>query len=169
MKTVNQKLSRPLSIAAFLLLGLVGCAQSEPPAATAPSPAATTAAAPSPSASAMATGSPAKAEKASEAKASGSSKAELLKLKEHLTMVSTAVNAGNFDQAKKEFTEFDEHWDKVEDKVKGESKQAYQNIEAGMDEVKNTVVRPAQPDKAKATAAIAALAKTLDTSAASLK
>lgn len=93
----------------------------------------------------------------------------LTQMKGYLTTADTAINANDFTKAKAEFEEFHENWEKVEDGVKDSSKDAYKQIENGIDEVENNLVRPETPKKEQAIAALQSLSKTLDTHASSLK
>jgi hypothetical protein len=96
-------------------------------------------------------------------------KDNLTEMKGYVTEAVTAVKANNFAKAKQEYKEYDEKWEKVEEGVRTKSQDAYIKIEKDMDQVTNTLVKPAKPDKAKATAALNALSKTLDANASSLK
>lgn len=87
----------------------------------------------------------------------------LKKLKGSLKRSLAAVKAGDFDKAKKRFDTFEQGWEKIEDGVKARSAESYKAIEAGMDEVENTLVRPTTPDKAKAIAALESFSKTVET------
>lgn len=64
----------------------------------------------------------------------------------------TAVEAGDFAKAQKEFNQFEEHWSQVEDGIKAKSSEVYSAIEDDMDSVMNTLnsSRPNQDDALKA-------------------
>ncbi len=80
-----------------------------------------------------------------------------------LAAAEAAIKVKDFARAKAKFESFDEGWDRVEDGVKEKSKDAYKQIEEGIDGVKNTLTRPAQPNAEKAAAALQTLAKTVQT------
>ncbi|MGB3206967.1 MAG: hypothetical protein WBB28_18435 [Crinalium sp.] len=102
-------------------------------------------------------------------KAAPAAKDNLTEMKGYVTQAVTAVKANNFAKAKQEYKEYDEKWEAVEDGVRTKSQDAYIKIEKDMTQVTNTLVKPAKPDKTKATAALNALSKTLDANASSLK
>ncbi len=113
--------------------------------------------------------SPAPAAPASPKAAPAAAKDNLTEMKGYVTQAVTAVKANNFAKAKQEYKEYDEKWEAVEDGVRTKSQDAYIKIEKDMTQVTNTLVKPAKPDKTKATAALNALSKTLDANASSLK
>ncbi len=53
-----------------------------------------------------------------------------------ISSTRSAVQVGNFDQAKNEFDKFEDSWSQVEDGVKAKSSETYSAIEDGMDAVK---------------------------------
>ncbi|MDZ8186283.1 MAG: DUF4363 domain-containing protein [Nostoc sp. ChiSLP02] len=59
----------------------------------------------------------------------------------------TAVQAGNFDKAQKEFDKFEDAWSKVEDGVKAKSSKTYNAIEDTENQVESALKAK---DKAKA-------------------
>jgi septal ring factor EnvC (AmiA/AmiB activator) len=78
-----------------------------------------------------------------------------------LTAVSktkTAVTAGDFVQAKKEFDEFEDVWEEVEDGIEAKSRPQYEAIEKSMDEVEREL-KASQPQKDKLLASLQSLEK----------
>ncbi|AFZ15077.1 hypothetical protein Cri9333_4290 [Crinalium epipsammum PCC 9333] len=144
-------LHRILIVSTLALLTLTACNSQQPTADNnSPAPAAPA----SPSASPQ---------------AASAGKDNLTEMKGYVTEAVTAVKADNFAKAKQEYKEYDEKWEAVEDGVRTKSQDAYIKIEKDMTQVTNTLVKPAKPDKTKATAALNALSKTLDANASSLK
>ncbi|HEY9693165.1 MAG TPA: hypothetical protein V6D15_13215 [Oculatellaceae cyanobacterium] len=147
-------LPRILAVNTLALLTLTAC-NSQQPTADNNSPA--------PAASASPSASP------KTAPASTAGKDNLTEMKGYVTQAVSAVKANNFAKAKQEYKKYDEKWEAVEDGVRTKSQDAYIKIEKDMDQVTNTLVTPAKPDKTKSTAALNALSKTLDANASSLK
>ena len=143
-------LHRIFIVSTLALLTLTACNSQQPTADNSPAPTASA----SPSAS---------------PETASAGKDNLTQMKGYVTEAVTAVKANDFAKAKQEYKEYDEKWEEVEDGVRTKSQDAYIKIEKDMDQVKSTLVTPAKPDKAKATAALNALLKTLDANATSLK
>ena len=143
-------LHRIFIVSTLALLTLTACNSQQPTADNSPAPTASA----SPSAS---------------PETASAGKDNLTQMKGYVTEAVTAVKANDFAKAKQEYKEYDEKWEEVEDGVRTKSQDAYIKIEKDMDQVKNTLVTPAKPDKAKATAALESLSKTLDANATSLK
>jgi hypothetical protein len=95
-------------------------------------------------------------------------KAGIASLEEVTSTVKKSVAAGKFDEAKKDFEKFETAWEQVEDGVKAKSADSYKQIKAAADKVSDSL-KAAKPDKAKTTAAVDALSKSLDTYAKSVK
>ncbi|MDJ0734375.1 MAG: DUF4363 domain-containing protein [Nostocaceae cyanobacterium] len=57
-----------------------------------------------------------------------------------------AVEAGNFEIAKKEFQGFDETWGKLEGEIKAKSSDGYESIEKTMDEI-SAALKESTPNK----------------------
>jgi len=106
--------------------------------------------------------------KATDAKTPVDAKAGFASLQEVTSSVQKSVAAGKFDEAKKEFEKFEPAWGQVEDGVKAKSADSYKQIEEAADKVSDSL-KAAKPDKAKTTAAVDALSKSLDTYAKSVK
>ncbi len=83
-------------------------------------------------------------------------------LRSVVTNTKTAVESGDFAQAKEEFGKFEGSWSKVEDGIKTASPDAYTAIETNVDNVKSAL-DAAQPDKAKVMDALAALDSSITT------
>jgi major membrane immunogen (membrane-anchored lipoprotein) len=80
-----------------------------------------------------------------------------------LTIVSktkTAVTSGNFVEAKKEFDEFEDAWEEVEDGIKAKSRNNYETIETNLDEVTGEL-KASKPQKEKLMTALQSLEKTI--------
>jgi hypothetical protein len=76
-----------------------------------------------------------------------------------LTVVAktkTATEAGNFEDAKKEFGKFEASWGKVEDGIKSKSSKSYDAIEKSLDEV-NSILKESKPAKEKIITALKSL------------
>ncbi|AFZ00814.1 hypothetical protein [Calothrix sp. PCC 6303] len=73
-----------------------------------------------------------------------------------VSKTKTAVDAGDFPTAKKEFDEFEESWSTVEDGIKAKSSKSYDLIEENADEV-NDLLKEPKPVKAKLTTALQSL------------
>lgn len=81
-----------------------------------------------------------------------------------VTKTKTAVEAGDFAQAKTEFDKFESAWQPVEDGVKAKSPDSYDKIETNMDQV-TAGLKAAQPDKTKVLASLQALDETITNAA----
>ncbi len=87
------------------------------------------------------------------------------RLKNLTTEVSKSIDAlkvGDVDKARKEFDEFDEGWETVEDAVKAKSAAAYRQIQDAMDEVKARLLRAEKSETSLAQEALDRLNKTID-------
>ena len=163
--------SKTLLISSLLVISLSACGSSpESNTATAPNTAATPSAA-SPASPAATTPNPeTRGDDSNNATmVAANTKAELTKMTDYLKESTDAVQAGEFEKAKGSFKEFDENWEKVEDGIKDQSKDAYKAIEDGMDEVENTLIKPDSPDKDKAIAALNSLSQTVNQYSSTLK
>jgi hypothetical protein len=83
----------------------------------------------------------------------------ITQLKGYLTEIDTAVKSKDFAKAEKIYKDYDETWEKIENKIKAKSKTGYTEIEEATDKVKKEL--KAKDDK-KASGAIATLVKTID-------
>ena len=78
-----------------------------------------------------------------------------------VSKTKTAVKAGNFVQAKKEFDKFEDAWKEVEDGIKAKSRNNYDAVEKSMDEISGEL-KPAKPQKDKLLASLQSLEKTIN-------
>ncbi len=85
---------------------------------------------------------------------------ELASLAGVVTKTKSAVDSGNFEQAKMEAAKLDDLWSKAEAGVKSKSPAAYQAISTGLTSATGAVN---EEDKAKAQTALTALSKALTT------
>ncbi|MBO1053792.1 MAG: DUF4363 domain-containing protein [Dolichospermum sp. DET73] len=129
-----------LIIASISLLTLVGCNKPEQ-AATETTPAATS-----------------NSTKKVPGQKSTVSNAGLLAV---VSKTKTAVKAGNFVQAKKEFDKFEDAWKEVEDGIKAKSRNNYDAVEKSMDEISGEL-KAAKPQKDKLLASLQSLEKTIN-------
>lgn len=91
------------------------------------------------------------------------SPAEQLKaLSGRVTAATDALKANDIKKAQTEYKEFDEGWDRIEDGIRAKSADSYRKIEDAMSEVKGALLTPANPDGAKAQAALNKLAETIN-------
>jgi septal ring factor EnvC (AmiA/AmiB activator) len=74
----------------------------------------------------------------------------------------TAVSAGNFVQAQKEFDQFEDVWENVEDGIKAKSRDKYETIEKSMDEIEGEL-KASQPQKDKLLALLQSLETNIKT------
>ena len=74
----------------------------------------------------------------------------------------TAVESGNFIEAKKEFDKFEDVWKDVEDSIKAKSRDNYEAVEKSMDEISGEL-KAAKPQKDKLITALQSLEKTINT------
>lgn len=75
------------------------------------------------------------------------------------TVINTTrvdVNAGNFEKAKSDFSQLEDHWSKVEDGVKAKSSDTYNAIEDTTDKV-NEGLKASQPNKDEILSALSTL------------
>ncbi len=72
----------------------------------------------------------------------------------------TAVAAGDFNQAKANFEQFETVWKPVEDGIKAKAPDAYEKIESSMDQVNGALKAS---DKGKGLAALQSLSDTIET------
>ncbi len=80
-----------------------------------------------------------------------------------------AAQNGDLDTARQEYHEFDEDWEKVEDGVRGKSRDAYKAIEQAMDEVQAVLLKTSTPDKEASVAALRSLRQVIDAQKPALK
>ncbi|MBJ7294953.1 MAG: DUF4363 domain-containing protein [Dolichospermum sp.] len=78
-----------------------------------------------------------------------------------VSKTKTAVKAGNFVQAKKEFDKFEDAWKEVEDGIKAKSRNNYEAVEKSMDEISGEL-KAAKPQKDKLLASLQSLEKTIN-------
>ncbi|AFW94170.1 hypothetical protein ANA_C11392 [Anabaena sp. 90] len=78
-----------------------------------------------------------------------------------VSKTKTAVKAGNFVQAKKEFDKFEDAWKEVEDGIKAKSRDNYEVVEKSMDEISDEL-KAAKPQKDKLLASLQSLEKTIN-------
>jgi hypothetical protein len=78
-----------------------------------------------------------------------------------VSKTKTAVKAGNFVQAKKEFDKFEDAWKEVEDGIKAKSRNNYEAVEKSMDEISGEL-KAAKPQKDKLLASLQLLEKTIN-------
>ena len=78
-----------------------------------------------------------------------------------VSKTKTAVKAGNFVQAKKEFDKFEDAWKEVEDGIKAKSRNNYDAVEKSMDEISGEL-KAAKPQKDKLLASLQSLEKTIN-------
>ena len=78
-----------------------------------------------------------------------------------VSKTKTAVKAGNFVQAKKEFDKFEDAWKEVEDGIKAKSRNNYDAVEKSMDEISGEL-KAAKPQKDKLLASLQLLEKTIN-------
>ncbi|MEA5531518.1 DUF4363 domain-containing protein [Dolichospermum sp. UHCC 0684] len=78
-----------------------------------------------------------------------------------VSKTKTAVKAGNFVQAKKEFDKFEDAWKEVEDGIKAKSRNNYDAVEKSMDEISGEF-KAAKPQKDKLLASLQSLEKTIN-------
>ena len=150
------------------LVTLVAAACAPTPAAPTTAPAAPTAAPTKPAAPA-AVASPSPSPSPLPSPAAGSPADQLSALGRRVDAAAQALQTGNLAQAKHEFEEFDEGWEKIEDGIRDKSRDAYRAIEDAMDEVEAALVKPATPDVAATTAALRKLRETIDRSLPALR
>jgi tetratricopeptide (TPR) repeat protein len=79
--------------------------------------------------------------------------ARLRMVRAHLREVVPALKAGNFDKARKSYTDFDTEWDSIEDMIKAHSADDYVAIEKSMIDIEKALM-PEKPDVAEATALV---------------
>lgn len=72
-----------------------------------------------------------------------------------------AVEAGNYTQAKAEFTKFEDNWKQVEDGIKAKSGDSYKAIEDSLDRVTGQL-RGAQPNKQQVLTDLQSLEKNIN-------
>jgi iron uptake system EfeUOB component EfeO/EfeM len=78
-----------------------------------------------------------------------------------VSKTKTAVKAGNFVQAKKEFDKFEDAWKEVEDGIKAKSRNNYEAVEKSMDEISGEL-KAAKPQKDKLLASLQSLEKIIN-------
>ncbi|HEY9667861.1 MAG TPA: hypothetical protein V6C91_13705 [Coleofasciculaceae cyanobacterium] len=138
--------------------------------ASSPSPAAKASPAnsPKPAAKASPASSPKPVAKASPAKAqttatTNGAKQTLAKLDGYLPAALNELKANDVAQAKQYAKAFYDNWSKnnemIRGQVKKESQAAYKELTADVIAVNKTLIQPANPDKAKATAAVQSLSQ----------
>ncbi len=77
-----------------------------------------------------------------------------------VSKTKTAVQSGNFVQAKKEFDKFEDAWKEVEDGIKAKSRNNYETIETNLDEVTGEL-KASKPQKEKLMKELQSLEKTI--------
>ena len=139
-------------ISTLALLVLAACSSNQSaPNTTASAPATTTSSSPE-----------SKETKASPASSSpNETQAGFTGLKSVVSKTKSEVEANNLAKAQKEFGEFEEYWQKVEDGVKAKSADTYKAIENDMDNITNGLRAP-NLDRAKILADLQSLSKTLN-------
>ena len=87
---------------------------------------------------------------------------QLQDLGKYVVSAVEALKAGNVQAAKQYYQEFDKGWDRIEDGVRGKSRDIYRKIEGAMSNVKLKLVKPTKPDQAAALTALKELGATID-------
>ncbi len=77
-----------------------------------------------------------------------------------VSKTKTAVQSGDFVQAKKEFDKFEDAWKEVEDGIKAKSRNNYETIETNLDEVTGEL-KASKPQKEKLMKELQSLEKTI--------
>jgi len=83
-------------------------------------------------------------------------------LKKHLTGATEAVNSGNYTEAKNEYNEFYQKWTKIEEGFRERSRENYDEMEKGMDQVKSGLINTATPSKDGTLSGLQQLIRALD-------
>lgn len=83
-------------------------------------------------------------------------------LKKHLTGATEAVNSGNYTEAKNEYNEFYQKWTKIEEGLRERSRENYDEMEKGMDQVKSGLINTATPSKDGTLSGLQQLIRALD-------
>src|SRR5207248_7476668 len=86
---------------------------------------------------------------------------QLADLGRHATQALGALQAGDLARAQREYEEFDEGWDRIEDEIKARSPESYRKIEEAMDEVKAALLRSSSPDPDRVTTALQNLSQAI--------
>lgn len=133
------------------------------------SPAAGSAASPAASPAAKPAASPEKGKTAvapagtatATAKTNDGAKPTLTKLNGYLPAAVKALQSNDIAKAKEYAKGFSDNWQQkiIQYQVKNKSKAAYDKLAAGVTQVTNTLIKPANPDKAKAIASIQSLSQ----------
>ena len=82
---------------------------------------------------------------------------------------SRALGGGDVQGAINSYNRFDDGWADIEDGVREKSRDQYRAIEAGIVDVRATLLKPAQPDPAAAGAALAHLRQIIDAAVPDLR
>jgi predicted lipoprotein len=80
-----------------------------------------------------------------------------------------ALNAGDLPGAIASYTRFDDGWADIEDGVRAKSRDNYREIEGGIGDVRATLLKPAQPEQAAASAALARLRQLINAALPALR
>lgn len=93
----------------------------------------------------------------------------IAQLKKHLTGATEAVNSGNYTEAKNEYDEFHHKWTKIEEGFKERSRENYDEMEKGIDQVKSGLINTATPSKDGTLSGLQQLTRAFDYSSKVLK
>ena len=83
--------------------------------------------------------------------------------------IDAAIAAGDVAGAQAAYREFDDGWGDVEAGIRSKSRDRYREIESGIAEVRQTLLKPAQPDLAASKAALTKLRTTINTAMPELR
>ena len=82
---------------------------------------------------------------------------------------SRALAAGDVPDAVTSYTRFDDRWADVEEGVRLSSRDRYREIESAIIEVRQALLKPAEPDPAAAAAALGRLRQVIDSALPALQ
>ncbi|MCC7369166.1 MAG: peptidase M75 [Chloroflexi bacterium] len=94
---------------------------------------------------------------------------QLMELSTAIDDASQALGRGDVAAAQTAFRRFDDGWGDVEAGIRSASRERYREIESAIAEVRSTLLKPAQPDRAAASAALTKLRSVIDTALPELR